>query len=81
MKIMEMVNIMKSVDYKDRFRLEYQQLHERTERLSAMLKKYKAGTLDFEPVCPYEILKGQLTAMKLYLAYLEARAKIEGIRL
>lgn len=81
MKIMEMVDMLNSGDYKERFKGEYLELNERTERLSVMLKKYKAGTLDFDPVCPYEILKGQLTAMKLYLAYLEARAKIEGIRL
>ena len=46
-----------------------------------MLKKYKEGTLTFEPTCSYELLHTQLVYMECYLNTLEERAKIEGIEL
>lgn len=81
MKLNETVELMNSSDYKERFRAEYLQLKIRMEGLSAMLKKYKAGTLNFTPSCSYDLLNAQFKAMDLYASYLEERAKIEDINL
>lgn len=79
MKLIDTVEMMNSPDYKERFKAEYLQLKIRMNGLSAMLDKYKAGTLDFKPSCSYELLEGQHRAMKWYADYLEARAYIEKI--
>lgn len=81
MKLVDTVDMMNSADYKERFRAEYLQLKIRMDGLSAMLEKYKAGTLDFKPSCSYELLDGQRRVMKSYADYLEARAYIEKINL
>lgn len=81
MKLNETVKMMASEDYKERFKAEYLQLKIRIEGLSNMLKKYKEGTLTFEPICSYELLHTQLVYMECYLNTLEERAKIEGIEL
>jgi hypothetical protein len=73
--------MMNSTDYKERFRAEYAQLKLRMIGLSAMLEKYKAGTLSFTPSCSYDLLNGQFKAMDMYASYLEERAVIEGINL
>ena len=44
-----------------------------------MLVKYDAGTLDFTPSCPIELLKHQAKMMGQYLYDLEVRAEIEKI--
>lgn len=77
----EIVEMMQSDDYKERFKAEYYQLEDRIIRLSNMLEKYKAGTLNFTPSCSYDLLNGQLKSMLLYLEYLVERADIEGIEL
>lgn len=46
-----------------------------------MLEKYRKGTLEFTPNCPYELLHMQLVIMKVYRDRLEERAKIENIDL
>jgi hypothetical protein len=51
------------------------------EGLSTMLKKYKAGTLNFTPSCSYDLLNAQFKTMDLYASYLEERAEIENINL
>lgn len=79
MELERLIELMKSEDYKDRFRAEYYQLEDRIDKLANMLEKYKAGTLDFAPSCSYELLNGQLKAMNEYLQYLTIRAEIEGI--
>ena len=79
MELERLIELMKSEDYKDRFRAEFYQLEDRIDKLSNMLEIYKAGTLDFTPSCSYELLNNQLKAMKSYLQYLMIRAKIEGI--
>ncbi len=66
-------------DWKERFKAEYRELSTRIDKLSAMLEKYKAGTLEFTPNCSYEKLQEQLIYMKLYQTVLEDRANIEGI--
>ncbi|WP_415331020.1 crAss001_48 related protein [Clostridium perfringens] len=81
LQLNETVQMMASTDYKDRFKAEYLQLKIRIEGLSNMLKKYKKGTLTFEPTCSYELLHTQLVYMECYLNTLEERAKIEGIEL
>ena len=81
MELKDTVQMMESVDYKERFKAEYLQLKIRINGLRNMLKEYKAGTLPFTPSCSYDLLNGQLKAMELYATYLEERAEIEGIDL
>lgn len=81
MELERLIELMKSEDYKDRFRAEFYQLEGRIDKLSNMLEIYKAGTLDFTPSCSYELLNNQLKAMNEYLLYLTIRAEIEGIEI
>ena len=76
MELERLIELMKSEDYKDRFRAEYYQLEDRIDKLANMLEKYKAGTLNFTPSCSYE-----LQTMNAYKRVLEERAEIEGIEL
>ena len=76
MNLGETSRMMTSSDYKERFKAEYLQLKIRMEGLSAMLKKYKEGTLPFTPSCSYYLLDGQFKAMGMYASYLEERALI-----
>lgn len=46
-----------------------------------MLVKHEAGTLDFEPTCPIELLEHQANVMGEYLHILEVRAEIENVKL
>ena len=46
-----------------------------------MIVKYEAGTLDFTPTCPIELLKEQASYMGKYLYILEVRAQLEGVNL
>lgn len=66
-------------DYKVRFVKEYKELKERYGKLHKMIVKAEAGTLDFEPDCPLDLLKQQAKAMGEYLHILEIRAEIERI--
>lgn len=81
MKLIEIVEMMNSADYKERFRAEYLQLKIRIEGLSNMLNKYKDGTLSFKPSCSYELLNSQLRVMTQYAMTLKERARIEDIDL
>lgn len=72
---------MESDDYRKRFLAEYHQTKIRYEKLHRMCVKYEAGTLDFTPECPIDLLKEQKKYMGLYLNRLEVRAEIEGIDL
>lgn len=69
------------IDYQDRFVIEYLELKARYESLHRILVKYDAGTLDFEPDSPIELLKSQAKIMGEYLYILETRAEIENIDL
>ena len=69
------------MDWKERFQTEYHQLKDRYDKLHKMVVKYEAGTLDFTPNCPIELLKEQKAAMGKYLYVLEVRAQIEKIDL
>lgn len=81
MELAETIELMQSEDFKERFKAEYWQTKIRHRKLSEMLEKYKAGTLDFEPKCSYTLLVWQRNGMELYLFVLEERARFEGIDL
>lgn len=81
MELKETVELMNSEDYKERFKAEYYQTKIRYDKLHAMVTKYEAGTLDFEPTCSLELLKLQKMHMGNYLGILEVRAEKEGIDL
>lgn len=68
-------------DYKIRMAEEYRQLKEKYDRLHKMLVRYDAGTLDFTPSCPIQLLRDQAAAMGKYLYILEVRAQIEKVDL
>lgn len=80
-KLKEIMEMMQSEDYKERFKAEYLELELRIGKLSDLLAKWKNGNLDFEPTCPYELLEKQLETMRTYSNILLTRAGIEGIEL
>lgn len=53
----------KEPEWQTRFRIEYSELKERYNKLHKMLVKYDAGTLEFKPTCPIELLRKQKAAM------------------
>lgn len=71
----------KASGYKDRMRVEYQELAARADKLRNMLQRYADGTLDFEPTCPITLLSRQLDVMDEYALILRRRAGIEHISL
>ena len=75
------VYIMCSTDYKERFIAEYKQLEIRILGLERMLDNWDHNELNFIPTCPRSTYDLQVEAMTKYLAVLEARAKIEDIKL
>lgn len=75
------VEEMLSDDYKECFWAEYWQVRTRFEKLTAMIDKCLVGKLDFEPDCPIQLLMTQASYMRMYMQVLEARAKIEKIKL
>ena len=81
MKLQDTIELMNSEDFKDRFKAEFYQLKIRICSLDNMLLKYELGELPFEPNCSYDLLNGQLKAMRLYQSYLIERAEIEGIEI
>jgi hypothetical protein len=68
-------------EYKVRMIKEYRDLNDKYEKLHKMLIKYDAGTLEFKPTCPIDLLRKQKAFMGNYLYCLEVRAEIEGINL
>ena len=81
MDMRDIIALMTSDDYRDRFRAEYYQTKIRYEKLHQMCVKYEAGTLDFTPDCSLDLLKAQKAAMGKYLLCLEIRAAVEGVAL
>ena len=67
--------------WQQRFVIEYKELADRAEKLQAMLDKYDAGELDFQPQTPIGVLRAQLSVMSAYMAILEERAEFEDIDL
>lgn len=66
-------------EWQVRFKEEYCDLKNRQAKLHKMLVKYDAGTLDFKPTCPVELLRQQEIVMSEYMRILEIRAQIEGV--
>lgn len=81
MELKDTIEMMNSLDYKERFKAEYQQLKIRYDKLDDMTVKYEAGTLDFTPTCSLQLLKEQKMHMGCYLRCLKIRAEIEGVKL
>lgn len=81
MKLNETVEMMTSADYNERFKAEFYQLKIRICKLENMLHKYELGQLPFKPNCSYDLLNGQLKAMRLYQSYLIERAEIENVEI
>lgn len=81
MELKDTATMMQSEDYKERFKAEYYQNVIRYEKLKAMLEKWDNGELNFEPTCPRSTYNMQVKAMTDYIAVLESRAVMEGIRL
>ncbi|MCI6674793.1 MAG: hypothetical protein MR519_10675 [Spirochaetaceae bacterium] len=73
--------LMLDADYKKRFFAEYWQVKVRYDKLHRMLVKYEAGTLDFTPTCPKDLLEAQARYMGMYLHQLEIRAELEKVDL
>ena len=67
--------------YVNRMITEYHELKDKYTKLRHMLVKHEAGTLDFEPTCPIELLEHQANVMGEYLHILEVRAEIENVKL
>lgn len=81
MELKDTISMMRSDDYKERFKAEYFQTKIRYDKLHMMTVKYEAGTLNFTPSCSLYLLKEQKKHMECYLHALELRAEIEGITL
>ncbi len=81
MDLKDTIEMMQSADYKERFKAEYYQTKIRYTNLHNMLIKADAGTLEFTPTCPLDLLRDQKANMGKYLYCLEVRAQIEGIEL
>lgn len=81
MDLADTVELMLSTDYKERFKAEYYQLKIRLEKLSSVIVRHDANTLDFNLTCPVDLLKAQRRSMVEYLYSLEVRAEREKIDL
>lgn len=81
MTLKDTVEMMKSDDYKERFRAEYYQLEIRLNGLKKMLDKWDKGELNFTPACPRNVYNDQFEYMVDYIAVLAERARVEGIEL
>ena len=53
------------LEWQTRFKKEYCELKGRYMKLHKMLVKYDAGTLEFKPTCPIELLRKQKSTMNI----------------
>lgn len=82
MELKSTIEMMASEDYKERFKAEYYQVVIRYRKLKTMLDKWDSGdALGFIPACPRSTYNMQIAVMADYIAVLEARAVMEGIKL
>ena len=79
MQLEDTIDMMKSSDYKQRFKAEYYQLKIRYEKLKSMLEKWDNNELNFTPTCSRATYNNQITVMRDYMYTLEGRAEQEGI--
>ena len=77
----DIVDIMCSMDYKERFIAEYKQLEIRILGLEKMIDNWDHDELSFTLTCPRSTYDLQLRAMKDYYAVLQMRAVMEDIPL
>lgn len=75
------VDIMCSMDYKERFIAEYKQLEIRILGLEKMIDNWDHDELNFTLTCPRSTYDLQLRAMKDYYAVLQMRSVMEDIPL
>ena len=68
-------------DFRVRFQAEYVQVKVRQMKLKAMLDKWEANQLNFEPKCSRELLTHQYEVMTQYIDILRQRAQIEEVEL
>lgn len=80
MDLLDTVQMMKSDDYKERFKAEYYQLKIRLEKLNATIVR-KAVNPKVAPETSYLMLKQQSIIMEAYLKCLKERATTEHIEL
>lgn len=80
-ELRDTIEMMNSEDYKERFKAEYYQVVIRYQKLKSMLDKWDNDQLEFTPTCPRSTYNMQITAMADYIAVLEARAVMEGVKL
>ena len=76
----ETVDLMSSPDYKIRLVAEYVQAKIRYQKLHNIIVQYDANKLNFEPMCPMDLLRQQKGAMGQYLYSLEVRMLMEDIK-
>ena len=81
MELKDTIELMSSLDYRNRFKAEYYQLAIRIKKLTKTLDRIKAGNSDFKPDNPVDILSTQLEYMSRYLDILKERANTEKIEL
>ena len=81
MELRDIIEMMNSSDYKERFKAEYYYLDKKIIGLTIILNNYWEGSLQFKPSCSYDLLHEQLVYMKNYKRILQERAKIENIEL
>lgn len=67
--------------YKDRMVIEYFDLKERVQKLTAMLDRWQRGMLEFTPKSSPEIINAQLDVMRAYARILGERAGVEDVEL
>lgn len=79
MELRDTIPGMLSLDYKERFTAEYEQLSIRASKLETFIDNYRNGRLNFKPTCDLELLSRQLDIMKAYMAVLEERARVENV--
>jgi len=80
-KLEDTIDGMKSKDYKERFKAEYEQLSIRIDKLSKAICDRYAGKSKHKLAYPLTMLNRQLDAMIQYQTALEERAFVEGIDL
>lgn len=67
--------------YKDRMVIEYFDLKERVQKLTAMLYRWQRGMLEFTPKNSPDLLNAQLDVMRAYQRILSERARVENVQL
>ena len=67
--------------YEKRMIKEFNDLNKRMKKLEKLLRKIRAGKIDFDPTCPEYMLHKQYKAMREYSDCLKDRAILEDIDL